>query len=421
MKDKKSNIRWLILGFLFIATTLLYVDRSAFGIMAPFIQEDIGWTEQQYGFINTVFMVGYGLSFLAMGMVIDKIGVKWGYILSMGLWSIAQMGHAFARTWVGFAVARFGLSIGQSGNFPVAIKAVGEWFPEKERAFAIGLFNGGSNVGTIIAPLAIPLWVGIFNDDWRVAFLWTFPLSILWIILWYFNYKRPENHPRITQTELEYIRDGKTPGRERPPGWSGLLRHRETWAIGIGKFMADPVWWFYLFWGAKFLHGKYGLNLQEIGIPFFSIYLLSWFGGIFFGWLSSRFLRMGKSLNFGRKMGLLASGLAAVPVMLVPHIDNLWISILLIALAAGGHCGWSANIFSLMSDIFPKRATASIAGIGGFAGAAGGAVAALGVGHVLQNIGIEGYAIPFAVASVAYLIALLIIHLLVPVIKPVRL
>jgi ACS family hexuronate transporter-like MFS transporter len=185
--------------------------------------------------------------------------------------------------------------------------------------------------------------------------------------------------------------------------------------------MADPVWWFYLFWGAKFLHGKYGLNLQEIGIPFFSIYLLSWFGGIFFGWLSSRFLKTGRSLNFGRKMGLLASGVAAVPVMLVPHIDSLWISVLLIALAAGGHCGWSANIFSLMSDLFPKKATASVAGIGGFAGAAGGAVAALGVGHVLQNIGMEGYAIPFAVASVAYLIALLLIHLLVPVIKPVKL
>lgn len=421
MKDKKGNIRWFILGFLFLATTLLYVDRSAFGIMAPFIQEDIGWTEQQYGFINTVFMIGYGLSFLMMGMVIDKIGVRWGYILSMGLWSIAQMGHAVARSWIGFAVARFGLSVGQSGNFPVAIKAVGEWFPDKERAFAIGLFNGGSNVGTIIAPIVIPLWVGIFNDDWRIAFLWTFPLSVLWIILWYFYYRKPENHPRVSKRELEYIHGSKKPEEVQTTDWSGLLRHKETWAIGIGKFMADPVWWFYLFWGAKFLHGKYGLNLQEIGIPFFSIYLLSWFGGIFFGWLSSRFLKTGRSLNFGRKMGLLASGVAAVPVMLVPHIDSLWISVLLIALAAGGHCGWSANIFSLMSDLFPKKATASVAGIGGFAGAAGGAVAALGVGHVLQNIGMEGYAIPFAVASVAYLIALLLIHLLVPVIKPVKL
>ncbi len=421
MSDKKSNIRWLILGFLFIATTLLYIDRSALGIMAPFIQEDIGWTEQQYGFINTVFMVGYGLSFLVMGIVIDKVGVRWGYILSMGLWSVAQMGHAFARTWVGFAGARFGLSVGQSGNFPAAIKAVGEWFPEKERALAIGLFNGGSNAGTIIAPLAIPLWVGIFHDDWRVAFLWTFPLSVLWIVFWYLNYRKPENHPRLSKMELDYINGGKTPVKEQPPGWGRLLRYRETWAIGIGKFMADPVWWFYLFWGAKFLHGKYGLNLQEIGIPFFTIYLLSWLGGIFFGWLSSRFLKMGKSLNFGRKAGLLAGGIAAVPVMIVPHLDNLWLSVLLIAVAAGGHCGWSANIFSLMTDVFPKRATASVAGIGGFAGAAGGALAALGVGHVLQNIGMDGYAVPFAVASVTYLFALLIIHLLVPRIKPVKL
>lgn len=421
MQEGKNNTRWLILGFLFLATTLLYIDRSAFGIMAPFIQEDIGWTEQQYGFINTVFMVGYGLSFLIMGIVIDKVGVKWGYILSMGLWSLAQMGHAFARSWVGFAVARFGLSVGQSGNFPAAIKAVGEWFPQKERAFAIGLFNGGSNAGTIIAPLAIPLWVGIFNDDWRVAFLWTFPISVLWIIFWYFNYKRPGSLQDGLKGGKEHIEESGQGMTKRRPAWRQLLRHRETWAIAVGKFMTDPVWWFYLFWGAKFLHGKYGLNLQEIGLPFFSIYLLSWLGGIFFGWLSSRFLKGGRSLNFGRKMGLFASGIAAVPVILVPHIDNLWASILLIALAAGGHCGWSANIFSLMSDVFPDKATASVAGIGGFAGAAGGALAALGVGQVLQNTGMDGYAVPFAVASVAYLFALLVIHLLVPNIKPVKL
>ncbi len=421
MIEKKSNVRWLILGFLFVATTLLYIDRSALGIMAPFIQEDMGWSEQQYGYINTTFMVGYGISFLIMGLIIDKVGVKWGYIISVGLWSVAQMAHAFARTWVGFAAARFGLSVGQSGNFPVAIKAVGEWFPDKERALAIGIFNGGSNVGTLIAPLAIPLWVGLFHDDWRVAFLWTFPLSVLWIIIWFFNYRKPEKHPRVSQLELDYINDSKSERNSDRPGWLQLLRHRETWAIGIGKFMTDPVWWFYLFWGAKFLHGKYGLNLQEIGIPFFTIYLLSWFGGIFFGWLSSKLLKSGRSLNTGRKLGLLASGIAVLPVILVPHIDNLWISILLIALAAGGHCGWSANIFSLMSDVFPKKATASVVGIGGFAGAAGGALAAFGVGHILQNIGIDGYAVPFAVASIVYLIALVLIHLLVPVIRPVKL
>ena len=420
MKHRKSNIRWLILGFLFAATTLLYIDRSALGIMAPFIQEDMGWTEQQYGLINTTFMVGYGISFLVMGFIIDKVGVKWGYTLSISLWSIAQLAHAFAKTWVGFALSRFGLSVGQSGNFPVAIKAVGEWFPDKERALAIGIFNGGSNVGTLIAPLAIPFWVGIFHDDWRVAFLWTFPLSVLWIIIWLFNYKKPEKHPKVSQSELEYIHDSKSERNSKRPDWGQLLRHREIWAIGVGKFMADPVWWFYLFWGAKFLHGKYGLNLSEIGVPFFSIYLLSWIGGIFFGWLSSRFLKQGRSLNWGRKMGLLASGLAAIPVILVPHIDNLWVSILLIALAAGGHCGWSANIFSLMSDIFPKKATASVTGFGGFAGAAGGALAAFGVGKILQNIGIDGYAVPFAVASFAYLLALGLIHLLVPVIKPVK-
>ncbi len=418
---KKSNIRWLIMILLFTATTLLYIDRSALGIMAPFIQDEIGWTEQQYGYINATFMIGYGLCFLIMGTIVDKIGVRWGYVISMGLWSVAQLAHAVAKTWGAFAVARFGLSIGQSGSFPVAIKTVGEWFPEKERALAIGIFNGGTNVGTIIAPLMIPVLVEAFQGDWRIAFIWTFPISVTWILFWFFKYKKPEKHPGVTKSELDYIRSNITEKDNQRLGWGQLLRYKETWAIAIGKFLADPVWWFYLFWGAKFLNGKYGLNLKEIGIPFFTIYLLSWFGGIFFGWLSSKFLKQGWSLNKGRKMGLLASGLAAIPVIMVPHINNLWISILLIALAAGGHCGWSANIFSLMTDIFPKKATASITGLGGGAGAIGGALAAFGVGKVLQHIGIDGYVVPFAVASFVYLLALLLIHILVPRFRPVRL
>ena len=418
---KHLNIRWLVLLFLFFATVLLYIDRSALGIMAPFLQKDIGWNEQQYGNINSAFMAGYALCFLLMGAFIDKAGTKAGYAISVGLWAIAQASTALAKTWIGFAVARTGLSIGQSGNFPVANKVLAEWFPKKERAFAVALFNGGSNVGTMTSPLVIPIVVSAFNNDWRAAFLWTLPISAIWIVLWVIFYKKPEKHRLVSKEELEYINSDNQNEKTEKVSWLYLLKSREVWGICVGKFIADPIWWFYLFWGAKFLNGKFGLNLKEIGLPFFAIYLISWIGGIFIGWLSSKFLKMGWSLNKGRKMGFLVCAIFALPVMFVPHVDNMWLAVGLIAVAAGGHCGWSANIFSLMSDIFPRKLTASITGIGGFAGAVGGALIAQLVGRSLQNMGIEGYVLPFIIASTGYFIALGIIHLLIPRIKPLDL
>jgi len=419
--SKYHSIRWIILVFLFFATVLLYLDRSALGIMAPFLQEDIGWSEQQYGNINTAFMIGYAICFLIMGAFVDKIGTRAGYAISVGLWAVAQASAALAKTWIGFAFSRIGLSVGQSGNFPVANKAIAEWFPKKERALAIGLFNGGSNVGTMASPLIIPVVISAFNNDWRAAFLWTLPISAIWIVAWVIFYRKPESHVLVGKDELDYINsDSKRESAEKIK-WSVLLRTREVWGICVGKFVADPIWWFYLFWGAKFLNGKFGLNLKEIGLPFFSIYLFSWMGGIFIGWLTSKFLKIGWSLNKGRKMGFFVCAIFALPVMLVPHIDNMWLAVALIALAAGGHCGWSANIFSLVSDIFPRKATASITGIGGFAGAVGGALIAQLVGGLLQNLGMEGYVIPFMIAAVGYLIALVIIHLLIPKIQPLNL
>jgi len=420
-KFKYLNIRWFVLFFLFLATVLLYLDRSALGVMAPFLQEDIGWSEQQYGNINTAFMIGYALCFLIMGAFVDKIGTKAGYAISVGLWSLAQASTALAKTWIGFAFARTGLSIGQSGNFPVANKVLAEWFPKKERALAVGLFNGGSNIGTLTSPLIIPIVVSAFDNDWRAAFVWTLPISGIWILCWLLFYKKPENHKLVSQNELDYINSDSQHETTGKVSWSVLLKTREVWGICIGKFIADPIWWFYLFWGAKFLNGKFGLNLQEIGLPFFTIYLISWVCGIFIGWLSSKFLKMGWSLNKGRKTGFLVCATFALPVMLVPHIDNMWLAVALIAIAAGGHCGWSANIFSLMSDIFPRKATASITGIGGFAGAVGGALIAQLVGGLLQNLGMDGYVIPFLIASVGYFIALAIIHILIPRIKPLNL
>jgi ACS family hexuronate transporter-like MFS transporter len=416
----QTNFRWTILCLLFVATTILYIDRSALGILAPDLQKSIGWSEEQYGIINSVFMIAYAICFIVMGRLIDRIGTRKGYLVSIGIWSLATLGHALARSWVGFAVARFSLAVGQSGNFPSAIKAVAEWFPKKDRALAVGIFNGGANMGTILSPLIIPALVLSF-DNWRLGFLWTFPISIIWVLLWLKYFRKPEQSPAVSAEELRYINsDSNENENTEKVGWKDILPHRGAWAIAVAKFMADPIWWFYLFWGAKFLNEKFGLNLKEIGLPFFSIYLASWGLGIFLGWLSSKLMKMGFSLNQGRKFSLLACALFAVPVAFVPHTENMWLAVGLIALAAGGHCGWSANVFSLMSDIFPKKAVGSVAGFGGFSGAVGGAIVAFSVGKILQNIGVDGYAFPFAVAGCGYLIALLIVHLLVPKIKTIN-
>jgi ACS family hexuronate transporter-like MFS transporter len=407
------------LSLLFIATTLLYIDRSALGIMAPYLQEQIGWTEKQYGYITSSFMIGYAICFLIMGRFVDRVGTKKGYAISMGLWSVAQLAHSLVSSWIGFAASRFSLSIGQSGNFPVAIKTVAEWFPKKERALAVGIFNGGSNVGTMLSPLVIPAVV-LFFGTWRVAFLWTFPIAIIWIFLWLKLYSKPEQNKKVNRSELEHILSDAEEVTSEKVSYRTLLGYRATWAILVGKFMADPIWWFYLFWGAKYLYTKFGLNLSEIGLPFFAIYLVSWCGGISLGWLSSKLLKKGNNLNRGRKMSMLACAVCALPVMFVPHVDHVWAAVALIALAAGGHCGWSANIFSLMSDVFPKKVTASVSGLGGFAGAIGGVIAPVLIGTVLQGAGPEGYIIPFTVAAFGYFFALTVIQLLLPRIQPVK-
>lgn len=420
IQNKKTSFRWIILALLFIATTILYIDRSALGILAPWLQKTIGWTEVEYGIINSVFMMAYAFCFIVMGRLIDLLGTRKGYLISIGIWSLATLGHALARSWIGFAFARFSLAVGQSGNFPSAIKAVAEWFPKKDRALAVGIFNGGANMGTILAPLVIPLLV-LSSGNWRIGFLWTFPISLIWVFLWLKYFRKPEESNHVSAGELEYINsDSGMDQNTEKAEWKDILPHREAWAIAIAKFMADPIWWFYLFWGAKFLNEKFGVNLKEIGLPFFTIYLVSWGMGIFLGWLSSKFIKSGFTLNKGRKLGMLACALFAVPVILVPHVSCMWTVVGLISLAAGGHCGWSANVFSLMSDIFPRKAIGTITGFGGFAGGIGGAIVAFLVGKILQNIGIEGYTIPFAIAGCGYLIALLIIHLLVPRIRTIQ-
>lgn len=415
-----TNFRWVILSLLFLATTLLYLDRSVLGILAPDLQKSVGWTESQYGIINSIFMITYALCTLFIGKVIDKIGTRKGYLTALSVWTVANIIHVFAKSWIGFAVARFGLAVGQSGNFPSAIKAVTEWFPKKDRALAVSVFNGGANVGMVLSPLIAPALVLSFGM-WQIGFIWTLPIAAIWIVLWLMFYNKPELIQFVSDKEKEYISsDSADEINTEKVGWGTLLSLRATWAIAVAKFMSDPIWWFYIFWGAKFLNAKFGVDLKDIGLPFFTIYLCSWFLAVGLGWLSSKFMKISYGLNKGRKLSLLVCALFSVPVVLVPHVENVWIAVGLIAFAAGGHCGWAANVFSLMSDMFPKKIAASVAGFGCFSGAIGGALVALLVGGVLQNLGTDGYAIPFAIAGTGYFIALIIIHLLVPKIKSIN-
>ena len=417
LSSKKTNFRWAIVALLFFATTVNYFDRFLMGILAPLLETEIGWTELQYGYIVSSFQFAYAIGTLLAGYVIDRMGTRWGFALAVGLWSIASMLHAAARSWIGFALARVGLGLTEAGNFPAAIKTVAEWFPKKERAFATGLFNGGSNVGAIMAPLLIPLIIASLGS-WRWVFILSGFLGLFWLIFWLILYRNPRQSRFTNQAEIGYINDGEPEVESVHVSWVKLLKYRQTWAVALGKFFADPVWWFYLFWGAKFLHSKFGLDLKEMALPLVSIYVVADLGGITGGAISSLLMKKGKSVNFSRKVTMLGSALLVLPVMTVPYHSSIFISVALIALAAAAHCSWSANIFTVASDLFPKQVVATIVGFATTVSTLGGILMALLVGYVLNESGTEGYKIAFAVASCGYLIGISIIHLLVPKMQP---
>jgi len=414
---KRSNYRWAIVAMLFFATTVNYFDRFLMGILAPLLETEIGWTEQQYGYIIATFQFAYGIGTLIMGYFIDRVGTRVGLGIAVTLWSIASMLHAAARTWVGFALARIGLGISEAGNFPAAIKTVAEWFPKKERAFATGLFNGGSNVGAILAPITIPLIIASFGS-WRWVFILSGLLGFFWLIFWLIFYKKPRESRFTNQAEIDYIEDGEPEAVKEKISWFRLLKHRQTWAVALGKLFADPVWYFYLFWGAKFLNTKFGIDLKEMALPLVSIYVIADLGGISGGAISSYLMKKGKSVNFSRKITMLGSALLVLPVMSVPHQSSLFISVALIAVAAAAHCSWSANIFTVISDLFPKNVVGSVTGFATTVSTAGGMITALLLGHALGESSEAGYEIAFKVASFGYLIGILIIHVLVPKMKP---
>ena len=424
-----GNLRWVICALLFFATTINYVDRSVFGVLESQLKEEIGWSATEFGDINANFNLAYAIGFLFAGWMIDRIGVRWGYAISLTIWSIAAAGHAFAKTGREFAMARFALGLGEAGNFPAAIRTVAEWYPKKERAFATGIFNSGSNVGAILAPAVVPILADRYG--WQSAFVATGIIGITWVFFWLPMYRRPQDHPRLSPAELAYIEsDPPDPPAKIP--WAQLLPYRQTWAFAIGKLLTDAIWWFYLFWFAKFMNETFGVSLKTIGPPMITVYLLADIGSIAGGWQSSWLLRRGWTTNAARKTAMLTCALCVVPVVMAPliqggvlmtigswEVPRYWIAVLLIGLATAAHQGFSANLFTLTSDMFPRHAVGSVVGIGGFAGAMGGYLMNRGAGRLKDSTG--SYFAMFAIAASAYLLALLIIHLLVPKLEPIEL
>jgi ACS family hexuronate transporter-like MFS transporter len=417
LSERVGRYRWVICGLLFFATTVNYVDRQVLGILSKDLKLAIGWTEVDYGNIVAAFNAAYAFGLLLAGRLMDRIGTRIGYAAAIVWWSLAAMAHALARTPFGFGVARAALGVGEAGNFPAAIKTVAEWFPKKERAFATGLFNAGSNVGAIVAPLTVP-WIAT-HLGWRWAFILTGAIGFLWLVFWLPIYRRPEQHPKVSQAELDHIQsDPPDPPAIKVP-WLSLIPHRQTSAFAIGKYLTDPVWWFYLYWIPNFFRDNHKLDLTTIGPPLIAIYLIADIGSIGGGWLSSTFIKRGWSINRSRKTAMLICALMVTPIIFAANVKNLWVAVALIGIAAAAHQGWSCNLFTTTSDMFPRQAVGSVVGIGGMAGALGGATMAVATGYILQSTG-QNYSIIFTIAGTLYLVALLVIHLLAPNLEPVE-
>ncbi|MEP6508352.1 MAG: MFS transporter [Gemmatimonadales bacterium] len=412
----KGKYRWTIIALLFFATTINYIDRQVLGILAPTLQIELGWTDVDYGAIVSWFTLAYALGYLGVGRLLDRIGTRLGFAISVTVWSIASMAHALVSTATGFGIARFALGLGESGNFPASIKAVAQWFPAKERAFATGIFNAGSNVGALVTPIVVPIIA--LRWGWRAAFVITGSLGFIWLMLWLWIYRSPEEHPRMTKEELALIKSDPVEVGEPVP-WLSVLRYRQAWAFIAGKLITDPVWWFYLFWLPKFLDARYGVKLATIALPLVTIYLLADAGSVGGGWLSGFFIRRGWTIISARKITMLIAAVAIVPTIFAASAPSLWATVALVGLAAAMHQWWSTNLFTIPSDLFPQRAIGTVVGMGGFAGAASGFLFQRTVGKVLESNG-HNYAPVFLFCGFAYVIALVIIHLLVPRMSRVR-
>jgi ACS family hexuronate transporter-like MFS transporter len=412
---RPGRFRWVICSLLFAATALNYVDRQIIGILEPQLAKQLHWSETDYGNIIFWFQVAYAIGYVTFGTLIDKLGARLGYALAVGIWTVAHVAHAWASSLTDFMVARFAIGLGESGNFPAGLKAVAEWFPKRERALATGIFNAGANVGAIVTPLIVPAIT--LHLGWRAAFLITGSFTVIWLIAWLAVYRPPRQHQRLQPTELALI-ESDPPDRPESIAWGSLLKTRETWAYATAKFLIDPIWWMYLFWLPDFFVKRHHLDLKTFGPPLVVVYVVSDLGSIAGGWLSSRLLRAGFSLNAARKGTMLLCAVLVLPIMAASYVDNLWAAVAIVALATAAHQGFSCNLFTMPSDVFPRQTVGSLVGIGGTAGAIGGMLLAKYAGWVLDRIG--SFTPIFALAASAYGLALLVIHILSPRLAPAR-
>ncbi|MFZ0661881.1 MAG: MFS transporter [Acidobacteriaceae bacterium] len=414
--SRMGNVRWTICAMLFFATSINYMDRQVIALLKPTLAHTIGLTEINYGYIVDAFQVAYAIGLLVAGRLVDRIGTRISFILIMVVWSLSSMGHALANTAMEFGIARFFLGLGESGNFPAAIKTIAEWFPQSERSLATGIFNSGANVGAVLAPLIVP-WVTI-EFGWRAAFLSTGIFSALWILWWWRYYRKPTDHPTLTSRELQHIYKEAAVQMGPSTPWVRLLGYRQTWAFSAAKFLTDPIWWFYLFWLPSYFTQRFHLDLSHLGLPIIIIYNMSAVGSIGGGWLPAPFRKLGFSAEGARLSAMLFCACLVVPVFTIGHLHSEWDAILLLGLAAGAHQGWSANLFTTVSDMFPRTAVGSVTGIGSMAGSVGGFLIAFYTGHVLQRT--HSYSSLFVLASSMYLLALLLVVLLAPKLRKVE-
>lgn len=424
----RTNYRWTICALVFFATTVNYLDRSVISLLKSTLTDELNWTDADYADIEVAFKFAYALGMLFAGRVIDKLGSKIGYFLATLLWSLAAVAHAFVSTTLGFILVRGALGVTESGNFPAAIKSTAEWFPKKERALATGIFNSGTNIGAIIAPLTVPFIVNAWG--WQWAFIITGSFGAIWLVLWMVMYEIPSKHPKVSKEELDYINsDPQTEEVKEKVSWLRLLTFRQTWAFALGKFLTDPVWWFYLFWLPDFLESQYQLDKVSVGLYTAVVFTISTVGSVFGGWLPLKFVNGGMPIFRARKTSMLLYAIAVTPIVFAQILGsfNLWFAVLVIGLATSAHQAWSANIFTTVSDMFPKKAIGSVVGIGGMAGGLGGMLLTALVQRNMfvyyRSIGEidTAYYIMFFICGGAYLLAWGIIHFLVPKFEPIKL
>jgi MFS transporter, ACS family, hexuronate transporter len=409
---KSGRYRWTMVGLLFFATTVNYIDRTMLGILAPTLTKDLGWGENDYGNIVTAFQFAYAFGFLIFGRIIDVFGPRIGYSIAIIIWTIGHVAHGAASTVTHFMMSRVILGIGEAGHFPSAVRASSEWFPQKERSYAIGWINSGTTIGVILTTPVVWFFMTFLGLGWRDTFLWTGAFGVLLLVLWWFLYRNPRDHAKVSDAELAWI-DHDPPEKTENTPWLALASTKEAWAYALAKFLTDPVWFFLLFWLPKYFSATYNLDIKTFLLPMIVIYLISDVGSIAGGWLSSRLISAGRTPSFSRKVTMLIAGCFVLPMLMLSAINHLWVSVLIIGLAAAGHQAFSANLLSLPADLFPKRAVGSVIGMGGFMGGIGGMIMAKSTGLVLETTGGD-YTVIFAACTVVYFLALAIIHALSP-------